>query len=411
VTEATETTSGELAQVLGAIKAFVEHEVVPLEKEHQELLENSRLTYSERGDYSPAVVELIRTVRRKSSEAGFYTLFAPTALGGAGMGSEAQFLVWETLAHAYGGGRLLPYQMIGHWTSGPSFLLGELHHSLAHDIVPDIMSGNAGVCFGMSEPDAGSDAWSMRTRARLDGDEWVLNGTKQWTSNAGHASYAFIWAVTSDELRDRRAGGISCFLVPFDSPGFRLDSIIRLFDHVGGNEAILSLNDVRIPAEYLVGTVDRGFSLALRGVSNGRVYNAGHCVGLARWALEMATEYAQSRTAFGHPISDYQGVSFMLADSAMEIYAARSMSLDCTRRLDRGESARKELDIVKAYTSEVSHRIIDRCMQVFGAMGMSNELGLADAWHHTRMVQTADGTGQIMRRNIANQLFKGDFSF
>src|SRR5271155_2226671 len=335
-----DSTEADYTDLVEGINAFVKRMVVPLEDANRELLDNPRLTFDERGGYSAPVLDLMRQVRTASAKAGYYAMFAPESVGGEGLGALALFSVWEGLSHSAGPGRLLPYQMIGHWTSGPSFLLGELHPSLAHDVVPDIMSGNAGVCFGMSEPDAGSDAWSMRTSARLDGDDWVLNGTKQWTSNAGHASYAFVWAVTNDDLRQRRAGGISCFLVPFDSPGFRLDSIIRLFDHVGGNEAILSLNDVRIPAEYLVGTVDRGFALALRGVSNGRVYNAGHCVGLARWALEIATEYAQSRTAFGHPISDYQGVSFMLADSAMEIYAARSMSLDCARRLDRGESAR-----------------------------------------------------------------------
>jgi acyl-CoA dehydrogenase len=263
----------------------------------------------------------------------------------------------------------------------------------------------------MSEPDAGSDAWAMSTRAVRVGDGWVLNGTKQWTSNAAHAKYAFIWAVTDEEMRRNRTGGITLFLVPTDTPGFAVDSVLRLFEHVGGNETISSLSDVFIPDTHVVGTLHQGFALALQGVSNGRMYNAGHCVGMARWALEEANRYTGVRTAFGKTIADYQGVSFQLADSAMEIYASKTMSVDCARRLDRGEQARKELNMVKAYTTEACFRVFDRCMQVCGGMGLTNEMRFVSGWHFARMVRIADGTGEVMRRNIANSLRKGDTAF
>jgi acyl-CoA dehydrogenase len=263
----------------------------------------------------------------------------------------------------------------------------------------------------MSEPDAGSDAWAMTTRAVRDGDEWVITGTKQWISNSPHADYAFVWAVTDVGMRRDRTGGISCFIVPTSTPGFKVDSVLKLFEHAGGNEAIVSFSDVRISDDHLVGELHRGFALALRGVSNGRIYNAGHCIGMARWALEQATEYCKLRKTFGKTISEYQGVTFQLSECAIEIYGAKTMSMDCAGRFDRGELPLKELDIVKAYSTEMCFRVFDRCMQVCGGMGLTNEMRLVAGWHFARMVRIADGTGEIMRRNIATRLLKGDLKF
>jgi acyl-CoA dehydrogenase len=396
----------DLQPILDGLCEFITRTVLPLEDTHRDLLGDPTRCYDERGARAPETQDLCRQVRVAAAEAGYYTMFAPEQVGGAGLGAAALYAVWETIGRTAGGGRLLPYETVGHWTSGPSFLLSELRPATRAKVAEDVMAGRETTCFGMSEPDAGSDAWSMRTRAERDGDGWVLNGTKQWISHAAEASYAFIWAVTDEQKRRERTGGITCFFVPADSPGFHVDSVIRLFERVGGNEAIVSLSDVRVSDDQIVGQLDDGFALALRGVSDGRLYNAGHCVGLAQWALDIATAHAQTRRAFGQPIASYQGVSFMLADSAIDIYAAKTMSEDCARRIDRGEAAVKELSMVKAFTTEATFRAIDRCMQVCGAIGLTNEMRLVEAWHHARMVQIADGTGQIMRRNIARQILK-----
>jgi acyl-CoA dehydrogenase len=239
----------------------------------------------------------------------------------------------------------------------------------------------------------------------------VLNGTKQWISSSPFADYAIVFAVTDEELRRARQGGITCFLVPTQATGFSVDSIIKLFGHIGGNEAILSFSEVWVPDDHVVGGLHDGFSLAVGGVSLGRMYNAGRCVGLARWALEEATAYVQERKAFGRPISEYQGVTFQLAESAMEIYAARAMTLDCARRLDAGERADRNVNMVKAYVTEMCFRVLDRCMQVHGAMGMTNELRLSEGWHTARTVRMADGSAEVMRRNIARALLRGDTGF
>lgn len=402
---------GDHDEILHGLHRLIEARVLPLETEHQSLLEDDRRKFGDHGGYSTDVVELLRVVRTTAAEAGYYGMFAPESVGGAGLGNLALFEAWESLHHTYGEGRLLPYQTIGHWTSGPSFLLGEVDATLRDSVVAEVMSGDAAMCFAMSEPDAGSDARAMSTSARRDGDEWVINGTKQWISGSTYATYAYVFAVTDKSRRAERSGGITCFIVPTSTPGFRVDSVIPLYGHVGSNEGILSFTDVRVPARNVVGEVGRGFDLAIRGVSQGRMYNAARSVGMARWALETATSYAKSRKTFGRPISDNQGISFMLADSAIEIYAAKTMAIDCAKKLDDGQPAVKELSMAKAFATEMCFRVFDRAMQVCGAMGLTNELKLTYGWHQARTVRIADGSSEILRRTIAARLLKGDLSF
>lgn len=397
--------------ILDALGVFVDREVIPLEEEHREFLDDPRQVFGAAGGYSQRMQELMRRVRMAAATAGYYGMFAPTELGGGGQGPALHYAVWEYLYHRYGPGRTLPYQVISHWTAGPSALCVAMSPELKGEILSDIMSGKASMCFALSEPDAGSDVWSMTTRARLDGDEWIINGTKQWISNSPYAKYAVVFAVTDQNQRRSRTGGISAFIVPTGSPGYKIDSVIKLFGDTGGNEAIISFDAVRVPSRNLLGEIHNGFSLALEGLSLGRMYNAGRCVGLARWALELATDYAKTRKTFGEPIANYQGVSFMLADCAIDIYAGKTMSVDCAARMERGKAAVREMNMVKAFTTEMCFRVYDRCMQVHGGMGLTNELRLYDGWHQARIVRIADGSGEIMRRNIARALLKGNVGF
>ncbi len=397
--------------VLNGLGAFVDHAIIPIEEEYREFLDDPRQVYDAAGAYSEQMRELMRRARTAAASAGYYSMFVPSELGGGGQGPALHYAAWEYLHHRYGPGRVLPYQTVSHWATGPSKLCSAMSSQLKAEVLDEIMSGEASLCFALSEPDAGSDAWSMTTRAERDGDEWHITGTKQWISYSPIAKYAVVFAVTNPQQREHRTGGISAFLVPTASRGFSIDSVIKLFGQIGGNEAIISFDDARVPNKNLIGEVDRGFSLALGGVSLGRMFNAGRCVGLARWALEQATDYAKQRRTFGHPISDYQGVSFMLADCAIDIYAAKTMAVDCAARMERGEPAVREMNMVKAFTTEMCSRVYDRCMQVHGGMGLTNELRLYDGWHQARIVRIADGSGEVMRRNIARSLLKGDVAF
>ena len=171
---------------------------------------------------------------------------------------------------------------------------------------------------------------------------------------------------------------------------------------------ILSFNDVFIPEGNLVGREGSGLRLATSGVTLGRMFNAGRAVGMSRWALEQATLYAQDRKTFGHVIASYQAIQFMLAECAIDIYASYTMALDCARRIDAGEKVDIQMAMVKAFTCEKSFDILDRCMQVHGGMGFVNETRLYEGWHTARISRVADGSSEIMRRNIAKSLLAGN---
>jgi acyl-CoA dehydrogenase len=391
-------------QILEGLSDFIDTVVVPLEQANAAMLADHRRIYDERGGRSVEMKALIREVRQRSSEAGYYTMFVPASVGGGGFGAELLYLAYRHIYRAYGPARPLVYASISHWSYGPSVLCHYLSDEAKEIYLQPLMSGEKSSCFAMSEPDAGSDSWAMRTNAREVEDGWIINGTKQWITNSPNADFVFVWAVTDQELKKQKKGGVSCFVLPTSTPGFAVDSVIKLFGEVGGDEGILSFTDVKVPKSALVGTLHQGFKLAMAGVSTGRLYNAGRCVGMAQWAVDRSCEYAATRKTFGHAIGTYQGVSFQIADSAVEIHAADLMSRDCARRLDAGERAINEVAMVKLYTTEMCSRVFDRCMQVHGGMGLTNEMRFYDGWHQSRIVRIADGSAEIMRRNIASSL-------
>jgi acyl-CoA dehydrogenase len=262
----------------------------------------------------------------------------------------------------------------------------------------------------MSEPDAGSDAARMTTRAVPDGPDWIITGTKIWVSNGAYAEYAVVFARVHGSGDHPQKGRISAFLVPTDAPGFEPEAPIRMFGEVGGDEAILHFDGVRVGPDLVLGDIGEGFAIAMSGVSAGRVYNSARAVGLARWALETAASYVKQRQAFGRPVAEHQGVAFPLAESAMEVHAAHLVGLNCALLLDQGRPAIKELSMAKALSTEAAVRAVDRAIQAHGAIGFTNELGLVDAYHTARKVCVADGTSEILRRGIANRLFGGDIA-
>jgi alkylation response protein AidB-like acyl-CoA dehydrogenase len=398
----------DLGEVLAGLRRFLDTAVVARHERHRELLDNPRAVYDDTGNYTSPVLDLIRAVRIEAAQAGYYTMFVPGEVGGEGMGFRALFRVWECVFRHCGGPNWLGNHAIAHWTRGPSFLLGHLASPHKEDVLPGLLAGQTSMCFAMSEPDAGSDLWGMSTRAIRDGDGWRINGTKQWITGAAAADYAIVFAVTDADQLARHVGGITAFFVPTSSRGFAVDSTIRTFGSPGGSETIVSLADVFAPQNAVVGTLDRGLQIGLQGISTGRIFNAARAVGLGRWALERALTYASNRSAFGQAIADYQAVSFPLVDSAIELHAARLMALDCARLLDSGAPAIKELAMVKAFSTEVGGAAVDRAMQIHGAMGFTNELGLAEAWQHLRKARIADGSAEVMRRQIAKRLLAGD---
>lgn len=398
----------DFSDVIEGLKQFIHSEIVRRHQDHESLLENAHAMFSEDGMYVPQVLELMREVRMAASEAGYYNMFVPTALGGEGLGASAFYSVWEAVFRECGTRYWLGTQAIAHWTRGPSGILAGLDAGPDDPRFPGLLSGERTMCFGMSEPDAGSDPWMMRTRAVPHGDGWRISGVKQWVSHSPYADLAVIFAVSDPDAARQRTGGITAFLVSTESPGFSVDSVIRLFGHAGSDEGIINLDEVYAGPEDIIGEPGEGMKVALQGVSTGRLYNAAKAVGLARWGLEQALDYAQERHTFGTALAERQGVTFPLAEAAMEIHAAHLLGLNCAGLLDDGKPALKEVAMTKAYSVEAALRALDRAIQVHGAMGLTNELGLAEAWQQMRIVCIADGSAEILRRQIANRLLKGD---
>jgi acyl-CoA dehydrogenase len=391
--------------IVEGLSSFAERVIPPLEERLHGLLDDPRQLYDESGRIVTPVLEAMREVREESARAGYYGMFAPESVGGGGLGPVTLYKTWEALHQQWGPAQILPYEIIGHWSRGPSFLCEAFSDEVSEQYLADLMAGTLTFCFALSEPDAGSDAWGIMSHAERDGDEWIISGTKQWISNGPYADFALVFAVTDREQARARRGGISCFFVPTTSPGFAVDSVIRLFGQSGGHEGILSLSDVRVPAANLIGQQGDGFSIAMGGISVGRLYNAARLNGLAQWALERSIEYTRSRKTFGRPISENQAVSFPLADCAMDIYASRTMSLDCARRIASGHKAVNEIAMVKAFTTEACYRVFDRAMQVHGGMGLTNETKLYDGWLLARILRIADGSVEMMRRTISKSQY------
>jgi alkylation response protein AidB-like acyl-CoA dehydrogenase len=390
------------------IDAFLRAEVFTRHARHEALLDDDRKLYTGDGRFSPAVLDVIREIRMASANAGFYAMCAPEEIGGQGLGHVAWFGVWEKIFHACGYKHWLGHYAVSHWAMGPSPVLAKMTAEAKRVILPAMMAGKTSMCFGLSEPGAGSDAAMIKTRAVVDGNGWRLSGGKIWTTNSPHAEFCVVFAVTDSDRAAARKGGISAFLVPTDSPGFKIDRVIKMWGSAGGDEALLHFDEVRIEPYQLVGELHRGFATAMLGVNLGRIYNSARAVGVGRWALEMGFEYAKVRHAFGQPIAEYQGVTFPLAESAMQIHAAHLMSLNVSQLLDRGLPARKELSMTKAFAVQAGAKALDNVMQVHGAMGMTNELNLTEAYVSMRKINIADGSNEILRRAIARAMLDGD---
>lgn len=403
----------ELVAIGDSLLKFIDKEVAPLERQHANVLEHERDRFDARGRFVPEVLALRRQVRMRSAELGFYNLFGAESIGGGGMGAVAAVHLQEQLNHHCGPDRPLVQTVVlpSPFTNGLTPVLQHLQPQIFARYGEGIASGDKTLCFALSEPDAGSDIHGMKTRAVRDGDHWVINGSKQWITNSPYADYAMVFAITDDEQFRARKGGVTGFFVPTDTPGFTVPSIIPVMGHLGGDTGIVSLENVRVADDHRLGPVNQGLSVALQGVNTGRLSMAGSCVGLARWALDLAVAYAKVRKTFGKPIADHQAVQFLLAESAMDIYAAKSMVMNLAWRIDQGQPALKELSMVKAFATEMLMRVMDRCMEVHGGMGLTNELRLEAGFRYARLLRIPDGTAEIQRRAIAMQMLRGDTQF
>ncbi|USE84551.1 acyl-CoA dehydrogenase [Acinetobacter tibetensis] len=259
-------------------------------------------------------------------------------------------------------------------------------------------------CFCLTEPQAGSDAGALQCRAERDGDTWVLNGTKQFITTGKHAQLAIVFAVT-----DKSAGkkGISCFLVPTDTPGYIVSRIEEKMGQHCSDTATIVFEDCRIPVENILGEEGQGYKIALSNLESGRIGIAAQSVGMARAALDSAIEYANERKAFGVELVQHQAVAFRLADMATQIEAARQLILHAASLKDAGQPCLKEASMAKLFASTMAERVCSDAIQIYGGYGYVNDFPVERIYRDVRVSQIYEGASDIQRLLIAREITQG----
>jgi alkylation response protein AidB-like acyl-CoA dehydrogenase len=274
--------------------------------------------------------------------------------------------------------------------------------------LPDMLGGELLGAYCLSEPGSGSDAAAMRTSAQADGSEFILNGTKAWITHAGLADFYSVFARTSGEPEGRdRARGISCFHVPADTPGVRPGQPEHKMGMRASVTAQVNFESAAVPADQLVGEQGKGFSIALAALDSGRLGIAACSTGVAQAALDAATAYATERRQFGRPIIEFQGLSFMLADMATSVAAARALYLAAARRKDAGLPFGTQAAMAKLFASDTAMKVTTDAVQVLGGYGYVEDFPVERLMREAKVLQIVEGTNQIQRMVIGRALAAG----
>jgi acyl-CoA dehydrogenase len=342
---------------------------------------------------------VMKSLQEKAKALGFWQLDVPQKYGGAGLDLLTRCVIMEEVARTVA----LPFR--NNELFGPEVraVLYHCNDDQKERFLFPVLRGEKRVCFAQTEPDAGSDPANMRTRAIQDGDHYVLNGTKRFITGAGRADYGQVMAITDPEKRAR--GGITCFIVDMKSPGVTLER--QWPTMMGDSPWQINFDNARVPGTNIIGDLGRGFSLAQKWIQEGRIRGHGaRPLGIAQRAIDMMIDYAQNRVTFGRPIAERQGVQFMIADSMMELHAARLMVYDCAWRHDQGEDVRNLSYMVKIMATEMVGRVVDRAIQVHGGVGLTKDLPLEWWYRQVRSIRVTEGASEVLRWRLAQNLIK-----
>jgi acyl-CoA dehydrogenase len=274
------------------------------------------------------------------------------------------------------------------------------------DWLPRLASGAVIASFALTEPEAGSDAASLKTTAIRDGDHYVVNGTKRFITNANRAGM-FTLMARSDPSK-KGAAGISAFIVPADTKGITIGKPEKKMGQQGAHISDVIFENARVPADLRLGAEGEGFKVAMQVLDRGRLHISGVCVGVAERLIRESVDYARGREQFGRKIGDFQLIQAMLADSRTEAYAARCMVLDAAKKRDRGEGVTLEAACAKYYASEMVGRVADRAVQIFGGAGYVADYGIERLYRDVRIFRIYEGTSQIQQLVIARAMLRED---
>ncbi|WP_374727373.1 acyl-CoA dehydrogenase family protein [Haloactinomyces albus] len=370
------------------VRNFVQRELTPLEPE---VLRRERA--GERGLGKDELAEL----RNKARQAGFWGVQTPEEYGGMDLSAVMTALIEVELGRTF-----VPFSFGGY---ADNILYHANEEQKQRYLLPTI-EGQRKSCFAITEPGAGSDAKNIRTTARKEGSEWVIDGEKTFITGGIDADFAMVFAVTD---KDKGAdGGVTCFLADRDM-GWKSEPI-DIMGEWDRMPASLVFDGVRVPEENVLGEVGQGFALAMQWIGRGRYLLPARALGGCEHLLEMAVQYSKERETFGEPIADRQAIQWMIADSAVEIEALRWLVLQAAWQVDSGMDSRHAQSMAKLHGGVRANEIVDRVMQIHGGMGYTRELPIERWYRDLRLLRIFEGTDEIQRRTIARNLIKGHAS-
>ena len=371
--------------IVDMVRSFTERELFPHEEQVEKL-----------GEVPP---DLVRQIKQRSIDAGLYAANMPAELGGGGLDSFAVTLVDREFGAAS--------YALHYIVARPSNILRACTGDQIDEYLIPTITGERVDCMAMSEPDAGSDVRGMKCSAVRDGDDYVINGTKHFISHADLADYVILFAASGEEQTSRGPKKlITGFLVDFESPGCDVVDGYRCVSNRGYHNLIINFDDCRVPVSKILGEEHRGFDAANQWLGSTRLQVAAVCVGRARRALRIATEWAATRVQFGQQIGKFQGVSFKLADMQTRLDAAELLTLRAAWKDAQGTATDSDMAIAKVFSSEMCQFVTDEAIQILGGMGLMDELPLERMWRDTRVDRIWDGTSEIQRHIISRAMLR-----
>ena len=371
--------------IIGMVRKFVREEILPLEL-----------------DLDPDADELERDDRErlveKTKSMGLYGLDIPPEYGGPEINLVTRTLMAVEMSQHRAG---LYSPCYGTFGGAGLAQLFEATDSQKEKYLYPTLRGEKRGFFGLSEPSGGSDpARAIQTKAVREGDDWVINGSKLWISGADRANFGLVFARTDS---DKGRNGVTCFIVDTDTPGFHVRRVVHTL-RSAHYATELQFVDMRVPDENILGEVNKGFAIANDRLTRQRIPYAAGCIGVAIKAQEMALEYVPQRETFGAPLSTRQAIQWMLVDNEIDIKQSLWITVEAAAKAERGENFRKEAAMAKLVATEAGGRVVDRCMQMFGGLGVAKDLPFERWFREMRIRRIGEGPSEVQRHVIAREI-------
>ncbi len=371
--------------LLHSVRSFLEAEIYP----HEDLVDRE----------GEVPEDLGRQIEARAKEVGLYASNLPESVGGGGLGYAAMAVVereYGKTSHA-----------LHSWIGRPTELLLACEGDQIERYLSPCVSGEKRELFALTEPDAGSDVMGMKSKAVRDGDDWILNGSKHFISGPRMPDFAIVFAATGqDETPRGPRKRITAFLVDVGTPGFDCREGNKCVSYRGYKTFQLSFNDVRLGPDQILGEEGRGLELSGKWLGMGRIWVGATCCGKAERMMEMASDWAASRKQFGKPIGAFQAIGFRLADMAVGLRTADLLVADAVRRAEAGAMEDADAAMVKLYCSEMLNKVADDTVQIFGGMGLMEEMPIQRLWRDSRLERIWDGTSEIQRHIITRSILR-----